>query len=168
MIFNKIIVAYDDSQGSRNALEKGIQLSQLTPNTELLLAHVDEEKLEHAQVASPDSHLRANANMIEGMQLQPLSISDHEPPASSHSKVINSVDQAIQHAKQIVEKNHMEINYKILEGKPADSICQFADTEGADLIIVGSSGKQGIKRMFLGSTSEKITKNANCNVLIAK
>lgn len=168
MIFNKIIVAYDDSEGSKHALEKGIDFLKMAPHTEIILAHVDEEKTDHAHVASHDPQLRANQNMIEGMQIQPLSISDHEQPASSHSRIINSVDEAISHAKQIAGKYNIDLKYEVLTGKPADAICQFAKAESSDLIIVGSTSNHGIKRMLLGSTSERITKEATCNVLIAK
>ena len=47
-------------------------------------------------------------------------------------------------------------------------ILQYAEKEGADLIIVGNSGVTGLRKLFLGSVSEKVIKNSSCPVLVAK
>ncbi len=51
-------------------------------------------------------------------------------------------------------------------GNPAHNICDLAQTWSADLILVGSRGRTGIKEMFLGSVSNYITHHAPCSVLI--
>jgi len=52
-------------------------------------------------------------------------------------------------------------------GAPASVIVRFADELGADLIIVGSKGMQG-KRRIIGSVPNSVAHNAGCHVLIAK
>ena len=59
-------------------------------------------------------------------------------------------------------------NFEILDGSPADALCEFADQHQVDMIVVGSSGHSGFKKFFVGSVSEKVTKNAHCPVLIVK
>jgi len=56
----------------------------------------------------------------------------------------------------------------IIEGTPADVIVDHAKSTGADLIVVGSTGKHATERTILGSVSSKIAANAPCAVLIVK
>jgi nucleotide-binding universal stress UspA family protein len=52
-------------------------------------------------------------------------------------------------------------------GAPATVIVRYADEVGADLIVVGSKGMQG-KRRIIGSVPNSVAHNAGCHVLIAK
>jgi nucleotide-binding universal stress UspA family protein len=50
-------------------------------------------------------------------------------------------------------------------GAPADVICQVAEDEHADLIVVGNKGMQGARRV-LGSVPNSVAHNAPCSILI--
>lgn len=56
----------------------------------------------------------------------------------------------------------------IKDGHPAEKIIDTAKEIGADLIVVGSHGRHGAKRFFLGSVSSKIVEHAPCHVLVIK
>jgi len=53
-------------------------------------------------------------------------------------------------------------------GKPVEEILGIAREVGADLIIVGSHGLTGLERIVLGSTSERIVREAGCSVEVAR
>jgi nucleotide-binding universal stress UspA family protein len=53
----------------------------------------------------------------------------------------------------------------MLERDPADALLEVAASVDADLIIVGSQGMTGAKRL-LGSVPNKVAHEATCNVLI--
>jgi len=53
-------------------------------------------------------------------------------------------------------------------GNPAKTIVNVAEKGEYDLIVVGSRGVSGVKRFFLGSVSDYVTRNARCSVLIAR
>jgi nucleotide-binding universal stress UspA family protein len=55
-----------------------------------------------------------------------------------------------------------------VQGDPADKILETAETENADLIVVGNKGMTGAKRFLLGSVPNQISHHAPCNVLIVK
>jgi nucleotide-binding universal stress UspA family protein len=55
-----------------------------------------------------------------------------------------------------------------IASKIADAILDLAREVGAELIIVGSHGLTGLERWLLGSTSEKIVREAQCSVEIAR
>jgi len=56
----------------------------------------------------------------------------------------------------------------IKDGNPAEKIIDTAKEIGADMIVVGSHGRHGAKRFFLGSVSAKVLEHAPCHVLIIK
>jgi nucleotide-binding universal stress UspA family protein len=54
----------------------------------------------------------------------------------------------------------------IEEGDAAAAICKEADDRHADVIVLGSHGRTGVKRLFLGSVSERVVRHAHCPVLV--
>lgn len=53
-------------------------------------------------------------------------------------------------------------------GRPAEEILQLAVEVGADLIFIGSHGKVGLERLLLGSTCERVVREAHCPVMVAR
>jgi nucleotide-binding universal stress UspA family protein len=53
-------------------------------------------------------------------------------------------------------------------GDAASTICSVAAELGVDVIIVGSHGRTGVSRLFLGSTSEHVLRHAPCPVLVIR
>jgi nucleotide-binding universal stress UspA family protein len=52
------------------------------------------------------------------------------------------------------------------EGEAAATIVKEAENRSVDVIVVGSHGRTGIKRLFLGSVSEHVVRHAHCPVLV--
>jgi nucleotide-binding universal stress UspA family protein len=50
----------------------------------------------------------------------------------------------------------------------ASSIIEFAENEEVDLIVVGTRGASGVKRMLLGSVASAVVTFAHCPVLVVK
>ncbi len=55
-----------------------------------------------------------------------------------------------------------------LVGKPHEVIADTAKSMGVDLVVMGAYGKTGLKRLLMGSTTEKVIGLADCAVLVAK
>lgn len=53
-------------------------------------------------------------------------------------------------------------------GRPAEEILRLAAEVGADLIFIGSHGKVGLERFLLGSTCERVVREAHCPVMVAR
>jgi nucleotide-binding universal stress UspA family protein len=60
----------------------------------------------------------------------------------------------------------MEIHISV--GAPDDVIVQTALVKKANLIIVGSHGRTGLKRLLMGSTTARVIGQAPCPVLVVK
>jgi nucleotide-binding universal stress UspA family protein len=56
----------------------------------------------------------------------------------------------------------------LLPGPAAPSITRFARDTGADLIVLASHGRTGIRRLVLGSVTEQVLRTAPCNVLVIR
>ncbi len=50
-------------------------------------------------------------------------------------------------------------------GDPTSEICVLAERQGVDLIVMGTHGKTGLKRMLIGSVAERVIRHAPCSVL---
>jgi nucleotide-binding universal stress UspA family protein len=56
----------------------------------------------------------------------------------------------------------------ILGGKPAETIAEYAEKNGCDLIVMASHGRSGISRWVRGSTADKILRSACVPVLMVR
>lgn len=54
----------------------------------------------------------------------------------------------------------------VLSGLAAESIIQAAGERGIDLLVMGSRGRSGVKKLALGSVAEKVVRNIRCPVLV--
>jgi nucleotide-binding universal stress UspA family protein len=61
----------------------------------------------------------------------------------------------------------VEVKTHSPKGDPGDAIVEVAVQEGADLIVLGSRGMQGARRI-LGSVPNKVSHNAPCDLLIVQ
>jgi len=74
-------------------------------------------------------------------------------------------------AQELVQRGRrtgVRVTFLVWDGDPAESIVAAAESEGADLIMVGSHGRGAIGRLLLGSVSEYVMRNAPCPVLVAR
>jgi nucleotide-binding universal stress UspA family protein len=62
----------------------------------------------------------------------------------------------------------VDVSVLVWTGDPGESIVSAAEAEAADLIVVGTHGRGTIGRLFLGSVSEYVMRNARCPVLVAR
>lgn len=97
-----------------------------------------------------------------------------EAPATSALELV-SLEQRLANApgqiRQCVERTWAETPSKIVAhlraGQPSRSICQTAVDINADVIVVGTHRRAGIRKLILGSVAEQVLQHAHCPVLIA-
>jgi nucleotide-binding universal stress UspA family protein len=71
---------------------------------------------------------------------------------------------AVRAAEKIVGGAGLKVTGEVLMGGPKWRVRDEAKEWGANLIVVGSHGKRGITRLFLGSVSEAVAMRAHCSV----
>jgi nucleotide-binding universal stress UspA family protein len=60
------------------------------------------------------------------------------------------------------------IERKLVEGDPATEILRVAREAGCDLIVLGTHGWRGLRRLLMGSVAETVVRKAPCPVLTVK
>jgi len=59
-----------------------------------------------------------------------------------------------------------EVETKLALGSPVEQIAKYITKAGVDLIITSTHGRSGLRRVFIGSTAERIVRYATCPVLV--
>ena len=58
------------------------------------------------------------------------------------------------------------LTYRVAAGKPAPEILTAAKDVGAELIVMSSQGRSGVRKMFFGSTTERVLRETTVPVLV--
>jgi len=75
------------------------------------------------------------------------------------------VDSTLDQAAARVRSGGVSVETHAVEAEPADALLKVAGDVGAKMIVVGSRGMHGAKRV-LGSVPNTVSHSAGCNVLI--
>jgi universal stress protein A len=59
-------------------------------------------------------------------------------------------------------------NILVWQGKPYLEICEAARALNIDLVVIATHGHTGVKRVWLGSTAERVVREAPCPVLVVR
>lgn len=112
-----------------------------------------------------------------GAVLHPVHVrSHHEAMAIERAgNIIGNYDDGISYLQDrladIERKHRLKFapeTCHIFSGRPFEEICRLAREIDADLIILGSRGHSGFKRVLLGSTAERVVRYASCPVLVPR
>lgn len=76
------------------------------------------------------------------------------------------MDEKVAEVSKIVAKGN--VSGKVIQGPVRDTIVREARDWGADLLVMGSHGRRGIKRFLIGSIAESVLAIAPCVVEIVK
>lgn len=73
-------------------------------------------------------------------------------------------------AQSAARANGVELQVELLDsvGGPADQIVAYAKKWGADLIVMGTHGRRGLRRLALGSDAEMVLRSAPVPVLFVR
>ncbi|MMZ52435.1 putative universal stress protein [compost metagenome] len=139
--FKQILVAIDGSEHAMKALETAKTLSkQLQGNPHLTVLHV---------------------NPALSMNEPPIGVDVDERIEEEGRHILEPASDYLKNA---------DIPCRMLagHGNPASIICEIADQEKVDLIIMGTRGKGLVSEMILGSVSHHVIQHAPCPVLTVK
>jgi nucleotide-binding universal stress UspA family protein len=147
-VFSNILVAIDGSSASKNALEKGIDLSRKFTSG-LHLLHV----VRQMQVP-------LNPGLMEKYE---------EIERQRHDFLRSAGEQTLNQAKRVAQSKGIESVTTIVgAGDPATEIVNYADNNAIDLIVMGSRGLGQVESMLMGSVSRKVGNKTKADCLIVK
>lgn len=140
-MFQKILLAYDGSDGANKALEAAIDLAKLHEGKIWALAV--EERLPHI-----------SATVGEFQEAKELANEKFR--------------KLLEEARLKAGNAGIELKPLLRAGHPAQTIVEVAKEGEFDVILVGHSGLSGVWATFLGTTAEKVSRHAPCSVLIVR
>lgn len=141
MAFKKILVAIDDNPIAAHAVDVGGELAGLA-GAELGLVHVIDPELVNA----------ADTGMQPAVLEAAARDEAHKMIGAFRGRL--SLTSPVQGFVQV--------------GAAASEIVQAAKDWPADMIVIGSHGRSGIRRALLGSVAEGVMRQASCPVLVVR
>ncbi len=112
------------------------------------------------------------ATILEGVPDTTASISQVEAAhiLFPYKKMISAAQKILKaQAKKLsllVRNNNVTID--LGTGSPSDAVAQLARMHDSDLIVMGSHGRTGLKKLILGSVSQAVSQHAPCSVAIVR
>jgi nucleotide-binding universal stress UspA family protein len=114
-----------------------------------------------------------------------LSVADAEPPWWVRAGIVDEevAAEAYHDAAEPSRRQHEEMAEQMAEwlrtaglkavplsreGDPAETIVAFATAHEADLIVLGTHGRTGLRRLLMGSVARNVVIHAPCSVLLAR
>ena len=157
--FSKILVLVDGSQPSINAADRAIALAKKEKdNPQLLIAlHVVFSRVGYAY--SPEG--------VFGMD-------GLTTPNAMKEILENAKKEAQQWFDNIKGKINMDNNIQlqpdvvVTATSIVSAIVEYAKNKDVDLIVIGTRGRSGFKKLLLGSVASGVVTNAACPVMVVK
>ncbi|MCJ7618147.1 MAG: universal stress protein [Desulfobacterales bacterium] len=137
----KIIVGDDGSEFADKALEKAIEFAK-KEDMEIVVVYAIED-------FCPIGVAELDCNIVREIQMKGAK---------------NIVDRALQRIKDAGVSGRDVTKV----GRPADVIIESAKKENAEMIVVASHGKHGIKKIALGSVTARVVEYSPIPVLVMK
>ncbi len=145
-MFNSILLATDGSDLSRRTIHEAIHLAKSTGAKIIGLA-----------VAVDSRPYLVNDLLISNDEIQPL------------SEILKESERHVKEIGDLAKASDVAVEVNVVMGyTPAEEILKMAEAKGCDLIFMGSHGRHGIDKIFLGSEAQKVLKNSKIPVLIFK
>ena len=152
--FNKILVSIDGSKESLDAVDYGLVLAEQF-NAVMTTIHVIPQEIRDDYDNVDSNQPNIPATPVNGI----VELLKQE----AQSKWFNKIIEMAKEMDVILQTDIIVATRSV-----ASEIVDYADKLDADLIIVGTRGRSGLKRMLLGSVASDVVKYADCPVLIVK
>src|SRR5918998_1419635 len=148
----KILVPVDGSNASLKGLKYAAHLAELeASDTDLIVVHILEDVKQGGAIGLQAKY--GNVRLVEGFK---------RARREAASEWLKQIEEA-------ARKKGIRIKSEVLDGdSKAGVIIDYAGENHVDLIVVGSRGLTGFKRLLLGSVSNAIVGNAPCPVMVVR
>jgi nucleotide-binding universal stress UspA family protein/predicted transcriptional regulator len=147
---HKILIAIDGSESSLRAADFAIQLATKEDSARVILLNI--------------LGISTAKQVASSIILAPtFGLKEYERYKREAKKWLDKI------GKKFEEKGIQTI-VEIVGGPvpAASSIVNYAENQNVDLIVVGTRGKSGIKKLLLGSVASSVVSHASSNVLVVK
>jgi nucleotide-binding universal stress UspA family protein len=152
-MFSKILVGIDGSEYSRNAVNYALDLASKY-NSDLFLLAIVPSKVHHG-----------DSSGVFGM-VAPSYFEEYKKEAEKWFEEI--IDHINSNETFIDIKSKVKSEVITTPFSTAASILNYAEERDVDLIVIGTRGKSGLKKMLLGSVATDVVTYSYCPVMVVK
>lgn len=141
-----VVVPTDFSPGARGALAVAEQVATAMGPSRLVLAHAYYVPIEIEALIATERG--GDGGLLERMSAA---------SAAELERILADLQEA-----------GVSVEYVARHGSPEQVISEVAKEFGADLIVMGTHGRTGLRRMLMGSVAEHVVRDAPCPVLTVR
>jgi nucleotide-binding universal stress UspA family protein len=152
-MFSKILVGIDGSEYSRNAVNYALDIAAKY-NSDLFLLAIVPSKVHHG-----------DSSGVFGM-VAPSYFEEYKKEAEKWFEEI--IDHINSSEISIDIKSKVKSEVITTPFSTAASILNYAEERDVDLIVIGTRGKSGLKKMLLGSVATDVVTYSYCPVMVVK
>ena len=152
--FSKILVAIDGSEPSMDAVDYAILMAGRY-NSDLVALHVLPERIRYEYEDRIDSDVPSTTTTSrEIVEL---------PRQGLEEKTFNKI-------KEKCKENNVKVTTEVINNtrSVAAEVVDYAESNNIDLIVVGTRGRSGFKKLLLGSVASAVITYAHCPVMVVK
>ena len=147
-MYTKILVPLDGSELAECVL----------PQIEAITIGCQASTVEFVRVAEPFKVYTGDfGSSLSGEQWQQL-----------EEQMIINAEQYLSQLVQRLDFKGVQLKTKVLTGKAADTLADYAEKNEFDLIVIATHGRSGISRWVWGSVAERILRSACVPVLMVR
>ncbi len=150
----KILVCTDGSEHSQKALTEASKIAGDCSADEVAIIYVYENPPTLSYFRGGEGYVVSEKDLERFRELD----QEHK---EERKKILTE-------ALKIFENQNIKASTIFEEGHPAEVITRVAAEGGFDMIIIGSRGMGGLKKLFLGSVSSAVVHEAKASVLTVK
>jgi nucleotide-binding universal stress UspA family protein len=193
-MFSRILVAFDGSKPSMDAVESAMEIGTKY-NSSLIILHVldsykypyllssvilaptygsDKLEKEREKFEELMNSLREKYNSNKKKILMPDNdkvISEGTTTTTTSTASTSTSDSTTSTAdSNSTDSTDSTFETAIIEAETsaASTIVDYAESENVDLLVIGSKGRTGLKKMLVGSTASEVVKYSHCPVLVVR
>jgi len=143
-----------------------------------ILLAVDGSTFSDAAVEEIATRLWPEGSEVEVLCVSELPVYPFGEAAALSSRYFEEMEEIVREASRtVVDRavrrlrsgaSSLRVTEKIVAGHAVQEIVDRAEQWDADLIVVGSHGYRGFKRLLLGSVSQAVASHAKCSVEIVR
>lgn len=143
-MLDKIMIATDGSEASRQAANLGISLAEHSAGKIIAVYVIDMQRIGHLPGYTTLHGLKKN--LLNAM--------------------LKEGEEAVSYIEERSKDRGISCDMVILKGNPGDELLRYSKELGMGILVIGNIGRTAISKFLLGSVAEKVVRHSEVPVMV--